>query len=360
MPVFQYKGTDIYYELYGKEGDPVITFCNGLSMRTSHWTPYFQMLPKMGVRVLAYDMLGQGFSSKPILGVDFEDHARSLKALHDHLGLKKPYIMGISFGGVVVLKYAAMYPDALKGLLPISTFSELDEQLLGHASNLYIGMARVGFEFYLDLLMPLNFTNEWMRQNKPLLDVIKRVGASSNELYGIQNLMESLSTFQSMTGELSKIKVPTLVMNGEFDALTPRHLHDIIRANIKQSRMIIIPKMCHAFTLEVPALTSRLFADFIHQVENGTWQGDQTVWVANEDPKGEPIAYPYPGDHLRFVPPADAALDSKLSWQGKKAAKKTATPAKKTVSEKPAARKTSTAKSPAKKTTTRRRATTKT
>ncbi|RJG01229.1 alpha/beta fold hydrolase [Noviherbaspirillum sedimenti] len=302
MPVFRYKNSEIYYDLFGNEGDPALTLVNGLSMRTSHWAPYFKMLPQKGVRVLSYDMLGQGHSSKPILGVDFDDHAIMLKALHDHLGIEQPYVMGISFGGVVVLRYAIMFPDALKGLLPISTFSELDPVLTCHAANLYISMARVGFEFYLDLLMPLNFTNEWLSKNRDLLAIVKRVGSSGNEIYGIQNLMESLASFSTITPDLAKITVPTLILNGEYDALTPRHLHDIIRTNTPNSRMLVLPRMSHAFTLEIPELCARIFAEFIAQVGNGTWQGDQTVWIANEDANAPEIAYQCPGDHLRYVP----------------------------------------------------------
>lgn len=329
MPVFRYKNTDVYYDLHGKEGDPVIIFINGLSMRTSHWAPYFKILPEKGVRVLTYDMQGQGSSSKPILGVSFDDHAVMLKALQDHLKLKQTYVMGISFGGVVALRYAIMYPDAVKGLLPISTFSELDPQLRGHATNLYLGMVRVGFEYYLDLLMPLNFSNEWLAKNKELLSVIKHAGASSNDIYGIQNLMESLRNFESITPELKKITAPTLVINAEYDAFTPRHLHDIMRANIPHSRMLIVPKMCHAFTLEIPELCSRIFAEFIEQVENGTWQGDQTVWIANEDVSASELAYQCPGDHLRYVPTLDSQpiTDVKRAKWSEKPQKKSSTAA---------------------------------
>ncbi|HEY8102779.1 MAG TPA: alpha/beta hydrolase [Burkholderiaceae bacterium] len=319
MPVFRYKNADVFYNLYGNEGDPVITFVNGLSMRTTHWAPYFKILPQKGIRVLTYDMLGQGSSSKPILGVDFDDHAIMLKALHDHLGISQPYVMGISFGGVVVLKYAIMFPDALKGLLPISTFSELDPQLTCHAGNLYLGMAKVGFEFYLDLLMPLNFTNEWMTKNKDLLAVIKRSGAASNEIYGIQNLMESLANFSSITPDLSKIRVPTLIMNGEYDSLTPRNLHDIMRVQISNSRLLIVPKMSHAFTLEIPELCSRIFAEFIQQVENNAWQGDQTVWIANEDANAPELAYQCHENPLRYVPSRESqsSFNKHVTWSSK-------------------------------------------
>ncbi len=302
MPVFEHDGQSLYYELHGREGDPVLTIVNGLSMRTSHWAPYFEQLPARGCRVLTYDMVGQGASSKPVLGADFDDHATMLAALHTHLGIERPYVLGISFGGVVALKYAIRYPDRIGGLIPVSTFSELDAQLEGHAVNLYQGLAKVGFEFYLDLLMPLNFSNDYIAANRDLLHVIKRVGASTNELYGIQNLMESLADFRSITPELKHITCPTLILNAEFDCLTPRHLHDIMRRNIAGSRLVLVPWVCHAFTLEVPELTSRLLSDFVRAVETGQWKGDQSVWISAEKPEAKTMLTRCVQDHLRAIP----------------------------------------------------------
>ncbi len=305
MPVYRHQGRrEVYYELYGREGDPVVTICNGLAMKTSHWAPYFEQLPRLGIRVLSYDMLGQGASAKPVLGVGFDDHAYQLHDLHEHLGIERPYVLGISFGGVVVLKYACLFPERIGGLLPISTFSELDPQLRGHARNLYIGMARVGFDYFLDLLMPLNFSNAWLERNAHMLELTKRLGVVGNELYAIQNLMESMRDFQSMTHELVAIRCPTLVLNGEYDTLTPRHHHDILRRAIPNSRLMIVPRMCHAFTLEAPALVARIIADFVQAVEQGSWRGDQSVWIAAEDPAAKDIATPYPEpfDPLRNLP----------------------------------------------------------
>ena len=302
MPMFDHKGQSIYYELHGREGDPVITIINGLSMRTTHWAPYFDLLPESGCRVLTYDMVGQGASSKPVLGADFDDHATMLAALHTHLGIERPYVFGISFGGVVALKYAIRFPDRIGGLVPVSTFSELDAQLESHSVNLYQGLARVGFEFYLDLLMPLNFSNDYISANRDLVHVIKRVGASTNELYGIQNLMESLSDFKSITPDLKHIHCPTMILNGEFDCLTPRHLHDIMRRNIPSSRLILVPRVCHAFTLEVPELTSRLLSDFVRSVESGHWKGDQSVWISSETHAAKTMLTRCTQDHLRSIP----------------------------------------------------------
>ena len=66
--------------------------------------------------------------------------------------------------------------------------------------------------------------------------------------------MESFLEFEPLTPQLSSIGVPTMILNGEFDFLTPRH--ETLRIHIPNSSLVIIPKCYHAFTLEKPALTA--------------------------------------------------------------------------------------------------------
>ena len=62
--------------------------------------------------------------------------------------------------------------------------------------------------------------------------------------------MESFLDFQPLTPQLASIAVPTMILNGEFDFLTPRALHETLRVQIPDSALVIIPHAYHAFTLE--------------------------------------------------------------------------------------------------------------
>ncbi|MBL8418461.1 MAG: hypothetical protein JNN31_09515 [Dechloromonas sp.] len=117
----------------------------------------------------------------------------------------------------------------------------------------------------------------------------------------MQNLMESFVEFKPLTPNLHKIKVPTLIMNGEFDFFTPRECHEVIRSKIANSRLLIIQRAYHAFTLEMPAVTMRQLEVFLDQVVTGTWQGDQSVWIAADDPAAETQWLPCAGDWMRAV-----------------------------------------------------------
>ena len=302
MAVFMYNNQEIHYEFRGPPGSPVVVFINGLTQRTDHWIRYTDDLNKAGYQVLSYDLLGQGISSKPVLFVDFYENPTILACLFDHLHIDQAYIGGVSFGGVIVLRFGIEYPERVKGLIPMSCFSEMDAQLYKISTNLYTGMINVGFEYLVSMLIPFNFSSAWMEKNKDTFSLQERNAASYNDLYGIQNLMESIRDFQPFTDELHKIDCPTLIMNGEFDSLTPRWAHELLRIKISSSRLMLMQHVCHAFTVEIPEITCRIISDFIGQVENGTWVGDKSVWVAADDPNADEIAFPCQGDHTRNIP----------------------------------------------------------
>jgi pimeloyl-ACP methyl ester carboxylesterase len=299
---FKYGYHELHYELHGAPGKPVITIINGLIQGTQHWTRHIRLFNDAGYQVLTYDLLGQGSSSKPVLFVDFDENPKILAALLDHLAIKKSYVMGISFGGAISLKLAIKYPEKVKGLIPMSTFSEMDEQLLLKGVNLYVGMIQVGFEYLVDLFNAFNFSSSWMRDNQDKLEISKRKSFSYNDLYAIQNLIESIRNFSGFTPELKKIKCPTLIMNGEYDFLTPRWCHEVLRRNIKNSRLVLMQHVCHAFTVEIPEITCRIIVDFMQQVENKKWKGDQSVWIATDDLQSEELLFPCKGDHTRAIP----------------------------------------------------------
>src|SRR4029079_16864136 len=99
-----------------------------------------------------------------------------------------------------------------------------------------------------------------------------------------QNLMESFLDFQPITAELSSIAVPTMILNGEFDFLTPRALHETLRVEIPNSALIIIPEAYHAFTLEKGALTADLLARFAEDALAGRSASNHAVTAAPDQP----------------------------------------------------------------------------
>jgi hypothetical protein len=153
----------------------------------------------------------------------------------------------------------------------------------------------------------MNMSSAWIAANRERIPAMKRAGYIGNDGYAMQNLMESFAAFKPLTPELHRIKVPTLIMNGEFDFFTPRECHEVIRKHVANSRLVIIPRAYHAFTLEMPAITMRQIEVFLEQIAAGTWHGDQSVWIASDDPAAAEQWLPCAGDWMRAVQPADSA-----------------------------------------------------
>ena len=57
----------------------------------------------------------------------------------------------------------------------------------------------------------------------------------------------------------------------------------------------------------MPAVTIRQIEVFLDQVATGSWQGDQSVWLASDDPTADTQWLPVAGDWMRAVQPAAAA-----------------------------------------------------
>src|SRR5690349_2950309 len=106
MPFAEIAGQRIRYTLVGDAGAPLVTFANGLTQNADLWTSYSAKLGEHGYRVLAYDMLGQGQSAKPVIGTELAEHAKTLVALLDHVRAERTHLAGISFGGVIALDFA--------------------------------------------------------------------------------------------------------------------------------------------------------------------------------------------------------------------------------------------------------------
>jgi pimeloyl-ACP methyl ester carboxylesterase len=302
MPFLAHGSRRIRYELDGPSNAPTYVLVNGLTQYAELWAAYREALVAREFRVATFDLLGQGASDKPALFIHQNDQVAALHLLISELGDCPVFLSGISFGGLIALRYAIAHGKRLAGLVPMSCFAELPPQLFLLGSALRAGLILGGTSYLQDLLLPMNVSDRWLKPVLDKLDSVKRQGWLVNDVYALQNLMESFLDFEPLTPHLHSISAPTMILNGEFDFLTPRALHETLRIEIHNSSLVIIPRTYHAFTLEKPALTADLLARFAHDVLAGVWEGNKTLWIAPEEAGGQAIPFPAGYDHLRAIP----------------------------------------------------------
>jgi 3-oxoadipate enol-lactonase len=302
MPFLAHGAYRIRYELAGPDDGPAYVLVNGLTQYAELWAAYRDALIARRFRVATFDLLGQGESDKPGLFISQDDQVAALGLLIEQLGGGPIFLSGISFGGLIALRYAIAHSDRIAGLVPMSSFAELSPQLFLLGNALRTGLILGGTSYLQDLLLPMNLSDAWLAPQLSNIYSVKRQGWLTNDVYALQNLMESFLDFKPLTPHLSSITVPTMILNGEFDFLTPRALHETLRIHIPDSALVIIPRAYHAFTLEKPALTIDLLCRFAEDVQTRRWKGGQSIWIAPEDAGGPLSPFPSDYDHLRAIP----------------------------------------------------------
>ncbi len=302
MPSLLHGSHRIRYEVDGPAKGPAYVLVNGLTQYAELWRPFRDALAARGFRVATFDLLGQGGSGKPSLFVRQDDQVAVVGRIVEMMAGRPVFLAGVSFGGVIALRYAIAHSDRLAGLVPMSAFAELSPQLLLLGKAMRTGLILGGTDYLQDLLLPMNLSDAWLRPRLDRLAEIKRRGWLMNDVYALQNLMESFLDFEPLTPQLAAIRVPTMILNGEFDSLTPRALQEPLRAQIAESALVIMQQCCHAFTLEKPALTAGVLARFADDVLAGRRRGKGSVWLSPKEPGGKLVRFPAGYDHLRAVP----------------------------------------------------------
>jgi non-heme chloroperoxidase len=218
---------EIFYEDHGS-GPPVVLI-HGYPLSGRAWDKQVPVLLDMGCRVITYDRRGFGKSSQPTTGYDYDTFAADLNALMEKLDLRESVIVGHSMGTGEVTRYLGTYGSArvAKGVLvsPIPPF-------LLQAGNDPEGLPTSVFEGFIQSAKA--DAPAWM---KGFLDNFYNIDTFGGTLVSDQAYQASLnvaiaasataavacvSTWETdFRGDLSKIDVPMLVIQGDADRILP-------------------------------------------------------------------------------------------------------------------------------------------
>lgn len=95
----------------GPANGQTVFWQHGMNFYSEAYTPTLKTLSAAGFRVIAVDRVGYGKSSKPVIPYNFNFVAANMKSLLDELGIDEVAIVGHSMGGMVVSRFAMLYPD---------------------------------------------------------------------------------------------------------------------------------------------------------------------------------------------------------------------------------------------------------
>jgi pimeloyl-ACP methyl ester carboxylesterase len=203
--------------------------------------------------VIAVDLPGHG-STKPVPDPSIRRYAATVTGLLQHIGRRKVFLGGHSMGGAVALQVAIEHPELLKGLILIGTTAYLDTLAL--TPNILLWAAAS---------VPHKFKGMFF-SNGVAEDALA-IARSDVRRCSLETVLGDFAACRhfDVRGHLKGIKVPTLVLCGKEDHITPprhsKHLHREIRG----SSFLLIPKAGHMLPLEAPAQVNAAIHAFVRK-----------------------------------------------------------------------------------------------
>jgi aminoacrylate hydrolase len=274
MPMAAVTNGQLYYEEAGS--GELIILLPGLGHDHSYFAKTVPLLAGAG-RVVTPDPRGLGLSS-PAQSYSVEQWAADLLALISALGAARAHLVGSSLGACVCLQAALDDPSRVASLSLVAGFSEVDPLLemnfrtrlkildavgLGDVMASHVSMWTLGRSFIATAegraQMEKLFAS--VRKNSPeryraFIQTILRFGRCEPDQAGLPKL----------TARLGEIRVPTQVICGAEDIMTPPALSQQMAQRIPGAVLHVIPACGHITFTEQPAASARLIVDFFSGV----------------------------------------------------------------------------------------------
>jgi pimeloyl-ACP methyl ester carboxylesterase len=173
-------------------------------------------------------------------------------ALLDHLGLAQAVVGGVSMGGYATFRFAGRHPQRLLGLVLSNTRPAADTDDARRARYEMMEVARRdGAAEIARRMLPRLLGETTRRENAAVVDRVRQmIEAYSPE--AIVRMLEALATRPDSTALLAAIAVPTVVIAGEEDVITPPAESAQWAAAIPGADFHVIPRAGHLSCLEAP------------------------------------------------------------------------------------------------------------
>ncbi len=258
------NGVRIRYVDTGNAGASPLVLIHGFPLSHEMWTPQIDVLGDR-YRVIAYDLRGHGKSDVGDGQYMLEFFVDDLIGLLDHLEIGKATLCGFSMGGYIALRAIERNPERFEALILCDTQARADtnEAKLKRAASIKL-IKNEGVKPFAEGFVKSAFAPQSFVTKVNTIEIIKNM-IQSNSSVGICGTLLALAGRTDTTAALSKIKVQTLIIVGEHDALTPPLLSREMHHEIPNSQLRIIENAGHLGNLEDPDEFNAQLLDFLRR-----------------------------------------------------------------------------------------------
>jgi pimeloyl-ACP methyl ester carboxylesterase len=248
---------------YERQGQgPLVVFLHGIGGNRSNWDG---QLNALGDRfcAIAWDARGYGGSDDPPPPLRFGQFADDVVRLLDHLGAETAHVVGLSMGGMIAQDVAARHPGRLATLALVDT-----------STGFGAAPEAARREFLAQRLEPLDagltpadlaprLVGALVHPDAP--EAVRAQVAASLSKLRTEPYRQALHAIVTtdFRDSLGAVAVPTLVLVGEQDAVTPPAASRDLAARIPGAELVTIPGAGHLANLDQPAAFDRALGTFL-------------------------------------------------------------------------------------------------
>jgi pimeloyl-ACP methyl ester carboxylesterase len=261
-------GRTLAYAELGPAGVPLLLL-NGTGSPMSQWDPALLAALSADRRVVVYDYPGLGGSAALPGRLSFDRLADDATALLTAIGANRADVLGWSMGGFVAQRLAVRHPGRVRALVLAGTNPGGPKAVLGPTwvqdedsdpdagvrdyvrTNYPAGQRDAGWAFVRRVNAAID-SRRFPPDTVPQRTYDAMVDAEDPWLRSSRNLRQ-----------LASLAVPTLVVTGAKDVVTPPANSRLIAATIPGARLVLAPDAGHSFLFQRPAATARLIAGFL-------------------------------------------------------------------------------------------------
>ncbi|MFQ5830110.1 MAG: alpha/beta fold hydrolase [Candidatus Methylomirabilia bacterium] len=261
-------GVKIYYEDHGR-GFPLV-LAYGIGGNTGMWQPNIAALSAR-YRLILWEPRGHARSESPEdpARYSFRRWALDLRDVLRHLRIRKAHVGGLSLGGGIAARFTLLYPARVRSLLIFDSSSAAGlplsvENLVMRAHSIEVTLNE-GMEAMAELAIA---------SNPNVAGRVKLDPRARDEIFamyrmltpiGYANALRALIAMDYITDQLSKIRVPTLLVCGDEDpSLGPMK---VIKNKIRASRLVVLSPAGHFANRDQPKAFNQAVLEFLSKVD---------------------------------------------------------------------------------------------
>ncbi len=259
------NGAEIEISKAGNKDNKSIVFIHGFPFDFTMWNYVIESL-KLDFYCISYNIRGFGKSSGGNGQFTMEMFVDDLETIIKKLKLNKPIICGLSMGGYITLRAVERFEKMLGGLILCDTKAEPDANAakLKRAEGVK-NINLKGTKKFTEEFIKNCFFEDFIKKNTKVYKAIVNNSAKINPLT-LKGCLLAMAGRTDTTGYLSKIKIPTLILCGENDNLTPPKLMREMDKKIKKSEFYVVPNAGHVTAVENPTFTTNMIRTFLNKL----------------------------------------------------------------------------------------------